>query len=86
MLKRFYFSSEAVKLLAITFIALIFLERPLEAYADPGSGLLMWQLLGAVVLGAMYQVRRVIQKLRTLTSNPKQTRPSEGVSRGAIVS
>ncbi len=37
---------------------LIFLEAPLRAYADPGSGLLLWQLAGAFFLGLVYQVRK----------------------------
>ena len=50
--------------MTLTLIALVFVERPLHAYADPGSGLLAWQLLGAVVVGAMYQLRRVIRRIR----------------------
>jgi hypothetical protein len=37
---------------------LIFLEMPLKAYADPGSGLLLWQLAGAFFLGVIYHVRK----------------------------
>lgn len=37
---------------------LVFLEVPLKAYADPGSGLLLWQLAGAFFLGLLYQVRK----------------------------
>jgi hypothetical protein len=62
--KCFNFSSTAFRLMTLTLIALVFVERPLHAYADPGSGLLAWQLLGAVVVGAMYQLRRVIRRIR----------------------
>jgi hypothetical protein len=55
--------------MTLTLIAMVFVERPLHAYADPGSGLLMWQLLGAVFLGAIYQVRRVVRKLRGFASH-----------------
>jgi len=37
-----------------------------------GSGLLMWQLLGAVFLGAIYQARRAVRKLRSVLMSPKQ--------------
>jgi hypothetical protein len=60
------FTSPALRLIAVTAVALVFVERPLKAYADPGSGLLMWQLLGAFIIGAGYQVRRLVIKLRTL--------------------
>jgi predicted membrane protein len=32
-------------------------------YADPGSGLLLWQVLVAAVLGLLYQVRRVVYRI-----------------------
>lgn len=37
---------------------LVFLEAPLKAYADPGSGLLLWQLAGAFFLGVAYHIRK----------------------------
>ena len=85
MPKKRCLSTNAAKLLAVTLIALVFVERPLEAYADPGSGLLMWQLLGAVILGAAYQVRRAVQKLRGLTVTAK-SHTGEGARRGSFVS
>jgi hypothetical protein len=49
-------------------ILLIFLlvcaEVPLKAYADPGSGLVMWQIVAAVFLGAIYQARKALTWLR----------------------
>jgi hypothetical protein len=32
-------------------------------YADPGSGLLLWQVLAAGVLGLLYQIRRVVYRI-----------------------
>ena len=43
---------------------LVFLETPLKAYADPGSGLLLWQVAGAFFLGMLYQVRKFFGRLR----------------------
>ena len=50
----------------------IFLEIPLKAYADPGSGLLLWQ----VAVGLVYQVRKFFQ-------GPKQKfKPEEKAEKG----
>jgi len=43
---------------------LVFLEAPLKAYADPGSGLLLWQVGGAFFLGVLYQVRKFFGRYR----------------------
>lgn len=87
MPKKRYLSTHAVvRLLAVNLISLIFVERPLQAYADPGSGLLMWQLLGAVVIGAGYQVRRMIQKVRHFALNQKPSHRVEGSKRGLFLS
>jgi hypothetical protein len=43
---------------------LVFLEIPLRAYADPGSGLLLWQVAGAFFIGVLYQVRKFFGRLR----------------------
>jgi hypothetical protein len=45
-------------------ILLVFLEIPLKAYADPGSGLLLWQIAGAFVMGVLFQVRQFFGRLR----------------------
>lgn len=43
---------------------LICAEAPLKAYADPGSGLLLWQILAAFFLGGVYQARKVLSRIR----------------------
>jgi hypothetical protein len=97
MPNKCFTSSHALRLMVVTLIALVFIERPLQAYADPGSGLLMWQLLGAVILGAVYQVRRFIHKLRSLTTphaaaaqqtstNTKVSQSQRGTNRGLFIS
>jgi hypothetical protein len=43
---------------------LVFLEAPLKAYADPGSGLLLWQVAGAFFLGMLYQARKFLGRIR----------------------
>ena len=84
MNRKFFTSTHAARLLAVTLVALIFVERPLQAYADPGSGLLMWQVLAAVVIGAGYQVRRLVFKLRSFAANSKAK--SQGAGRGVSLS
>jgi len=37
---------------------------PLKAYADPGSGLMIWQIAGAFFLGCLYQAQRFLIRLR----------------------
>ncbi len=34
-------------------------ERPAAAYADPGTGAMLWQLLAAAAVGAMFYLRKV---------------------------
>ena len=45
-------------------ILMIFAEVPLKAYADPGSGLLVWQIFGAFFVGSAWQVRRFFSRVR----------------------
>ncbi len=46
------------------FAFLILGVAPLKAYADPGSGLLIWQVMGAFFVGCLYQVRKFFVKIR----------------------
>ena len=51
--------------MAICFIATTFLsEIKLQAYTDPGSGALLWQLLVAGFFGIVYSLRRVVSRVR----------------------
>lgn len=38
-------------------------EIELMFYGDPGSGLLMWQILTAGVVGGLFQIRKFLVKL-----------------------
>lgn len=52
---------------------LLLMERPAKAYVDPGSGLLVFQMLGASVAGGLFFIRR---KLRSLfDSKPPKALP-----------
>jgi hypothetical protein len=49
-------------------------------YADPGSGLLLWQMLGAMVVGSLFYVRRFFRWLAFLRKSSKHEtapRPSQ---------
>jgi len=56
------------------FVALSFsFERQAHAYVDPGSSLLLFQSLSALVSGALFYFRRRIKSLFTKT--PKSADP-----------
>lgn len=80
MLRKCFTSSQALRLIVVTLIALIFVERPLQAYADPGSGLLLWQLLGAVIVGGVYQARRIFRKLRSFATPEANRAPQSSTT------
>lgn len=63
-------------LLTLTlFVTLSFsLERQAHAYVDPGSSLLLFQSLSAIVSGALFYFRRRIKNLFT-KSVPKPAEP-----------
>ncbi|MEO8735089.1 MAG: hypothetical protein ABI380_00970 [Edaphobacter sp.] len=54
---------------AALFIALTFcFERPAYAYVDPGSSLLVFQSLSAIVTGTIFYFRRRLKALFTRSS------------------
>ena len=38
-------------------------------YADPGSGMLMWQLIAAAGLGLLFYARTIFRRIRNLFAN-----------------
>jgi hypothetical protein len=38
---------------------LILAEAPLSAYTDPGSGIMVWQILVAGLVGGLFQLRKL---------------------------
>jgi hypothetical protein len=38
--------------------------QPLYGYTDPGSGLLLWQMVGAAFVGSVFYLKRFFGKLR----------------------
>ena len=43
----------------LAIVALAGMAMPLYGYSDPGSGLLLWQMLGAAFVGGLFYVRRL---------------------------
>jgi hypothetical protein len=42
------------------------LVRLVFLYADPGSGMLLWQLITAAALGLLFYARTIVRKIRTM--------------------
>ncbi len=53
-----------LKLLLLVLIALIVIPQSVSAYLDPGVGSMIWQLLVAVGLGALFTLKMYWQKLK----------------------
>lgn len=50
-------------------------------YADPGSGLLVWQLIVALFLGATFSVSKFKLWIRSKLNTERETRePAEGTN------
>jgi hypothetical protein len=47
------------------------------AYVDPGSGLLVWQLIAASVVGCLFYVKKVRQLLYRWLTKPFRKAPAE---------
>jgi hypothetical protein len=45
-------------------VLLLVMPLPLKAYADPGSGIMLWQLGGAFLFGCLYHIRKFFIRLR----------------------
>ncbi len=50
------------------------LNLTLIAYTDPGSGLLLWQVIGAAAVGILFQVSQLRQKVSKWFSDRRRTR------------
>ncbi len=47
-----------MRLLTTVFLLILVTERQAAAYADPGSGALLWQILVGAAVGCMFYFRR----------------------------
>ena len=41
-------------------MALLLLALPAYGYTDPGSGLMLWQIMGAMFVGLMFYARKAV--------------------------
>jgi|HubBroStandDraft_6_1064221.scaffolds.fasta_scaffold826759_2 hypothetical protein len=59
--------------LAATLICLLALaEREARAYADPGSGAMLWQMLVAAAVGALFYFRKFVRYLTSRSPRKHQ--------------
>ena len=49
-----------LRVLFIVLLAGLMFETEAKAYADPGSGILLWQVLVSVFVGALFYARRIL--------------------------
>lgn len=64
-LKLKYFALTAALFIALTFC----FERPAYAYVDPGSSLLIFQSLSAIVTGTIFYFRRRLKAIFSRSSS-----------------
>jgi len=61
----------AARILLLLGTLLLATERRAEAYTDPGSGALIWQMLVAGFFGAMFYFRNMLAWVRRKTGDKK---------------
>jgi hypothetical protein len=49
-----------IQLCVIVLLGLVMTERPVQAYVDPGAGILLWQGLAAGFLAILFRGRRLL--------------------------
>ena len=66
-----------IRIFLICLGMLIAAQTPAYAYADPGSGTLIWQILLAASFGVMFYLRRMIGWFRGLKSGKQKALAAE---------
>lgn len=59
-----YFNDKMLGILIIVVAATLALVSPAYGYTDPGSGLLLWQMVGAAFVGSLFYLRRAFGWLK----------------------
>lgn len=62
----------------LVFLLLFFFAHPLHAYADPGSGILLWQLLLAGLAGVVYHIRCLLRRRSNASNRKTEPTPRSG--------
>ncbi len=64
----------------LQFVALFFAaQRPAYAYADPGSGLLLIQIVSSTVAGAVFMLRARLRKAFNMVKGKTESAPDSHV-------
>jgi hypothetical protein len=65
MVKRTLLSN-AIGTLASLLLITFATEHQARAYVDPGSGALIWQLMGGAFIGLLFYARRIVSWFRSM--------------------
>lgn len=57
---------------------LVAFERPAQAYIDPGSGFVFLQVVGSMLAGAIYYMRRHLRRMISSMRSQAPSAPSAG--------
>jgi hypothetical protein len=57
---------DIIQVVNLSLVILLALPSIAYAYTDPGSGLLLWQLLGSFFIGLIFYTRRIISFVKEL--------------------
>jgi uncharacterized membrane protein YbhN (UPF0104 family) len=68
------------RILLIFLVVLIIAQTRVYAYADPGSGTLIWQILLAASFGVMFYMRRMIGWFRGLKLGKEKTTSAKALA------
>lgn len=49
------------------------LEKDAQAYTDPGTGVVIWQIVVAAFVGGMFYFRRILMKINSFLKKPDKT-------------
>lgn len=55
-----------IKTVALTLAVTVLTTSTAHAYTDPGSGMLIWQLLVSALVGGLFYFRKAIARIRDL--------------------
>jgi len=50
-----------IELCLIVLLGLVMVERPVQAYVDPGGGILLWQGLAAGFVAVLFRGRKILE-------------------------
>jgi hypothetical protein len=54
------------QIIKLTALSIFVLPSMAHAYTDPGSGLLLWQLMGSFFIGLLFYVKKIVTFLKGL--------------------